>query len=406
MTILRYVVKAALVSAVICSLVLAYRYQAARRVQAAAAQAQREGYAPAPGQPDKTIPPVVIPELARLTDALPDLLWMEEGMIRGHRDIPILVDPSVERVLFVAVGATKKAKVTLTPPPRGGKTVSPRIESAEMPKGTWISVDRPDAGTWTFRVDAQDTVSIAVRAKTAFGLEPIRVMHPKADGTVEDYAGVLDAGEAELLAVYFTGETPPSEFILMGPESLRLLDLGPPIEQKKITDRKTPAWHLLFRLPVPEIPFRLLVRGVDAGGHPFQRVSLNVLESEPVRGYEQLNFLATGLSAKDCKRIQELTPILLPHSKPAARASLLCIRNEGLRLRLSYPPSSDRLHSQHFKLYSAPFRPYSEGECRDLLGFFARLPQTSRGEFAEAHWSATCKDGRFALDFELAALVN
>ncbi len=409
----RFLLKVAFATVALCLVVQVYRHYRARALTKATHQAAVSGYAPAPGKRSTTAPPTTFtPNLEQMSESLTDILWIEQRTVRGARQVPIAIDSSVERVLFAAMGTTTKAHVVLAGPT--GQTISsgtvPSIQAVEMPTGAWLTFEAPTAGTWTLRVEADDSLYLTVRATTQLGIDNVQFVRPEPTDVkrLVEYQGALLAGGSELVAVELSGTPRSFEFFFVGQDSTVVMPLGPPMKVENtepVPGRRT-GRRYLFRAAIPNTPFRLFVRGRTDEGHAFQRMSQTLYEPEAVRGLEVVTFRsAPTLTAQDCQRFQVLAPLLTPRQNQPARLSLLCLQEEKagstaryLRANLFYRSSQDRIHDVAVNFINLPIHSYSAEECDELLGLMKRIPDQAAGKFAESRWSIRCEEGRVYWD--------
>lgn len=196
------------------------------------------------------------------------------------REFTIAVDTTVRRVVFSATADVLTSATLLRPDGTAVAAGDPDVTSVDLTTARVVTIELPEPGAWTLRVQGTGEYSVGAQGNTDLFVETFQfVQHgnPKHPGFYPVNGQPLAGQEATVLArVGGPANGPAFEAISMDGASLQPLplDTGHP-------DAAEGDYTGMFDLP--ETPFRVLVRGMDPGGFPFQRIVSKLIRPQVAR---------------------------------------------------------------------------------------------------------------------------
>ena len=203
-----------------------------------------------------------------------DTLFRVAGPLEeGLQEYPVTIDPSVESVLFsVSIQCLQVVEIER---PSGAplQASDDRVDYHQFEAGRIIVLPHPEAGTWKIRASGRGLAFIVVQARTSTSLGQVQLLARKDDGA--ELAPVFQPGRPrsqQAVAVSVSADVRDVEARLV---SARFQELGP-IALAAAEQAAGAAWRGTF--VVPAVPFRIVVSGTTADGHPFVRVHAPLFE--------------------------------------------------------------------------------------------------------------------------------
>jgi hypothetical protein len=177
----------------------------------------------------------------------------------GPHEFRVPIDPSVESVMFsISVQCLQAAEVMgPSGEPAAGNGVT---DVSGFAAERMVIVTRPAAGIWTIRAAGSGLAGVMVKARSALGITGVEFAPPGAAG----FSPLPSAGVENVVRIDVTGHPARVEAAIVNAASrdIAVLTLAPADSDGTYTARFTPGSEA----------FRVLIRGQDAGGAPFQRV--------------------------------------------------------------------------------------------------------------------------------------
>jgi von Willebrand factor A domain-containing protein 7 len=211
------------------------------------------------------------------------------------REFTIAVDTTVRRAVFSATADELTSATLLRPDGTAVAVGDPDVTSIDLTTteftsvppffrivstGRIVTIELPAPGDWTLRVQGIGEYSVGAQGNTDLFVETFQfVQHgnPKHPGFYSVNGQPLAGQEATALArVGGPANDPAFEAIGMDGASLQPLplDIGHP-------DAAEGDYTGTFDLP--DTPFRVLVRGTDVAGFPFQRIVAKLIRPQVAR---------------------------------------------------------------------------------------------------------------------------
>jgi hypothetical protein len=189
--------------------------------------------------------------------------------------------------LSVFAGAQRKDFVDVIRP--DGRTLTGKEANVQFQEYRYmalVTVDRPEPGLWTLRVKGEGHYAFTVRQGPAPGARSAKIIslidfrfvtlsgRPGHEGYVSD-KGPIRAGAERTCRIVMAGPYRTAEFAFISSEGSRIaaLSLSP-------GDPNAAEGEYIGTCRIPARPFRLLVRGVDWQGNPYQRIGAPLLVPE------------------------------------------------------------------------------------------------------------------------------
>ncbi len=195
-------------------------------------------------------------------------------------------------LLSVFVGMQRKDSVVLRRPDGRATSANPAfVEEQKFRHMTIITVENPEPGMWSLETSGSGSHMVSVRYAHGKGKRDIGsdegidladAEFVESGGTpghegLFPVKGKVRAGESRLCRISITGAIsgPAAEFVTRDNRVLGRIKLQPlsPESRGELTGTCT----------VPSTPFRIRVRGRDADGYPFQRVTSAIYTPETSR---------------------------------------------------------------------------------------------------------------------------
>jgi len=198
-------------------------------------------------------------------DNHPQTISRTAGTIqRGLHEFSVPVDSSVESVLFsMSVQCLQRAEVVR---PSGDPAIGDDISDVSNFKAErMVIVRRPQPGMWTMRVEGNGVGGIVVQARSAIALTQVEF----AASSNRAFGAIPAAGVENSMRLRVRGDVSDLHAVLVDGTSERLADLK--------LESGDGDGTFVSRVNPGTTPFRVLLTGVDAQGHPFQRVSASLL---------------------------------------------------------------------------------------------------------------------------------
>jgi hypothetical protein len=265
-----------------------------------------------------TVFPLATDEIAKSSQRMmsafyDDLILWAYG--EGERTYPIPVDSTVTGVVISASFDTKGGALTLVSPSGVPLNGGPGVTDTVFNCGRVITIEAPLAGPWQLRVVPTGHFWLTVEAKSELSLFNAQFVRP---GGRPGHEGLFQiegqplAGTPATFVVRVDGEltAPVFELVAVDAQVLQTVDLEP-----------TPDGEYVGTFVPPSRRFRLLVRGNDGSGLPFQRMRKGMFRGETI----------------------EVVPPVAPPVRPGATTSVtFTVRNYGPPVRLRMTASGDK----------------------------------------------------------------
>jgi hypothetical protein len=196
------------------------------------------------------------------------------------REFTIAVDTTVRRAVFSATADVLTSATLLRPDGTAVAAGDPGVTSVDLTTTRVVTIELPAPGAWTLRVQGTGEYSVGAQGNTDLFVETFQfVQHgnPKHPGFYPVNGQPLAGQKATTLArVGGPANGPAFEAISMDGALLQPLPLetGHP-------DAAEGDYTGMFDLP--ETPFRVLVRGIDPAGFPFQRIVPKLIRPQVAR---------------------------------------------------------------------------------------------------------------------------
>lgn len=176
----------------------------------------------------------------------------------GVHEFQVPIDPSIESVLFsISVQCLQVAEVRRpSGEPAGGADVT---DLSNFRAERLVIARRPEPGVWTVRAGGTGIAGVIVQARSALGMSVEFAAVGSADFTPVPLAGVEN-----VVRLGMSAHATQVEASLVDHAFRRIATL-------RLTPGETENTYLARFTPGSE-GFRVLVKGKDAAGHPFQRV--------------------------------------------------------------------------------------------------------------------------------------
>jgi hypothetical protein len=220
----------------------------------------------------------------------------QEGILLSYgvledRDVTLAFPVEGGSLRFsVFAGAQRKDFVDVIRP--DGRTLTGKemnVQFQEYRYMAFVTVDRPESGLWTLRFKGEGHYAFTVRLGPTPGARSVEHVslidfrfvklsgRPGHEGYFPD-KGPIRAGAERTCRVVMDGPFRTAEFEFISSEGSRIsaLSLSP-------GDPYAAEGEYVGTCRIPSRPFRLLVRGVDWQGNPYQRVGAPLLEPEAER---------------------------------------------------------------------------------------------------------------------------
>jgi von Willebrand factor A domain-containing protein 7 len=242
-----------------------------------------------------------------------DLILWASG--EGERTYAVPVDSSVTSVLLSASFDGAGGALTVTSP--SGETVQggPGIQDTPFNCGRVLTVDSPSAGTWQLRVAPTGRFWLKIEAKSELSLVDVEFVRP---GGRPGHEGLFKiegqplAGRPATLRVELTPDatSPTFELVSVDAHSLQTVDLQS-VGDDEFVGTFTP----------PSERFRVMARGVDRIGVPFQRMRGGMFRGEI---------------------IEVIPPVAHPVTRGTIAPVTFTVRNYGPPVRLTMTATGDK----------------------------------------------------------------
>lgn len=209
------------------------------------------------------VAPWEIADAAVLTtepDRHPQTIFRLAGTINpGPHEFRVPIDPSVESVVFsIAVQCLQTAEVIRpSGEPAAGADVT---DFSNFAANRMTIVTRPAAGTWTIRAAGSGLAGVMVKARSTLGISNVEF----APAGGNSFGPSPAPGVENVVKIGVEGRPAQVEAAVVDAASKDIapLALAPAGGDGVFVSRFTPGPG----------PFRVVIRGRDAGGAPFQRV--------------------------------------------------------------------------------------------------------------------------------------
>jgi hypothetical protein len=175
----------------------------------------------------------------------------------GPYEFRVPIDPSVESVTFsIWVQCLQRAEVS---GPSGEPVTGDGAGSSASVAERRIAVAGPAPGIWTIRVAGSGLAGVTVKARSALGIEDVEFGLPGG----ASFGPLPTAAVENVVKITVSGRPAHIEAALVDAASKEVAPLAlTPLDGGTYVARFTPGSEA----------FRVLIRGQDAGGVPFQRV--------------------------------------------------------------------------------------------------------------------------------------
>ncbi len=197
-------------------------------------------------------------KLMTTPDGYPQTILRSAGTINpGTHEFKVPIDPSVESVVFsIAVQCLQTADVIR---PSGEIASGDGVtDLGNFIANRMVIVNRPAAGVWTIRVGGSGLAGVVVKARSALQTRVEFVPPGGSQPSPGPFAGVENT-----VLISIGGHPSRVEAAIVNGASKEIAALAlTAVEDGVFTARFTPGAD----------PFRVMIRGTDASGAPFQRV--------------------------------------------------------------------------------------------------------------------------------------
>ncbi len=284
--------------------------------------------------------------------------------------------------------------ITITAP--SGKTLS---SGQGMSRETWsagevMSIQHPETGNWQLRVAGSGEFSVkatAVSSITVHGYDFVKLEAKDGrEGPYSDFVAVDKApaiGATQILQVKVLNDiedAPPPKFYIVS-ESGTMLD-----SPHFYTIERGTSGTFIGTLTIPKQPFRIMARGVDEQGLPYQRVYAQLIVPEhkpaPLSKTELDEFTRTMEAF-----VPDTAPP--PSALPFLKAKVgdeVTIRGNIIALKNDLPVDGSATITVQFSDEQAAEVTYAQGEntCKNLIDTDSTWTRGASVEVYAKVWSA------------------
>ncbi len=237
----------------------------------------------------------VMLESSRSDDAL--VLWASGTATAAARRYDIPVDASLKRLTVSATFDGTGGSVALASPDGTavqGNSRGNRLQETILNCGRVVSIDAPEAGIWRATVSPSGRFWLVAHGRSDLALISVDFVRPGGrpghEGLFKIQGQPVAGRPAILRARVSAPDVQTREFVLISTE-------GRPIRSVALTPVADDEFSGAFQLPIG--PFRFAVKGLDAGGAPYQRLSSGLFHAELV---EYVRRATSGRSDLERKR--------------------------------------------------------------------------------------------------------
>lgn len=197
----------------------------------------------------------------------PQTVFRLAGSLKsGVHELQVPVDSTIESVVFsISVQCLQVAQV-LRPSgvPASGEGVS---DLSSFRAQRLVTVHKPEPGLWTLAVSGSGVSGVVVQARSAIGIAQVEFA-PAGSTT---FSALPSAGVDNEVRIRISGKATDLAASIVGGDLQKIVDLA----------REAGSEDGLYvsRFAPPPRGFRVLVRGKDAEGLPFQRLHAPLLSA-------------------------------------------------------------------------------------------------------------------------------
>src|SRR2546427_6325080 len=221
--------------------------------------------------------PAVAPEV---TGDFESLLLASGTLAGTTREFPVAVDSTVRRAVFSVAIDTLEQGSLIRPDGRAVAAGDVGISNLDLSSGRVVTVEAPTPGTWTVRVRGTGEYSVAAQGNTGLFVETFRFVdygNPKHPGFFSVEGQPL-GGQAVTALGRVGGPAASATFEAISIDATPLVPLGLATGH---VDAEDDDYTGTFN--VPNRGFRVLVRGTDLSGFPFQRIVPKLIRPQVAR---------------------------------------------------------------------------------------------------------------------------
>jgi len=232
-------------------------------------------------------------ESSRSDDAL--ILWASGTAADAGRGFDIPVDPSIKRLTVSATFDSKGGGFAVVSPDgtpvQSNMPGDNRVEETMLNCGRVISIDAPQAGVWRATVLPSGRFWFVARGRSDLALLSADFVRPGGrpghEGLFKIQGQPVAGRQAVLRVRVSEPDVQTREFVLFSTQ-------GRPIRGVALTAVDDEEFSGAFQLPFE--PFRVAIKGLDAGGVPYQRLFSGLFHAElvEVRPMSDIQTLAPG----------------------------------------------------------------------------------------------------------------
>ena len=203
------------------------------------------------------------PLLTALSDHPQTIFRLAGAISPGPHDFSIPIDSSVESVVFSLAVQCLQEAVVLTPSglPASGPGVT---DLTSFRAERLVIVPHPEAGTWKVRITGSGVSGVVAQAKSSIGLTRVAF-----SSGADDFHALPIAGKENRVSVTVGRVKGPITGAIVNGAFREVAALT-------FESSDAPSTFVARFTPGPG-GFRVVVRGTDASGAPFQRVSAALL---------------------------------------------------------------------------------------------------------------------------------
>jgi hypothetical protein len=207
------------------------------------------------------------------------VLWATGSLERQEQVFEVPVDSVTQRITFTFSFDTEGNNATIVAPSRGAiKETSSDSDITELRCGRIVTVASPDAGNWHIELTGKGRFWMEAQAQSDVHLVAVEFVRtggrPGHEGWFRIDGQPLGGKAATIRASLSASGARTVEFYLAGVH-------GDPIRTLRMQPSGSTE-EFLGSAELPDSPFRIAVRGLDANGRQYQRFFPSLFHAESV----------------------------------------------------------------------------------------------------------------------------
>jgi len=184
------------------------------------------------------------------------------NLTEGARDFEVPIDSSIDSIYFFVSVQCLQSVAVIPPPGHEFNADAPEVTHHEFSAIRLVTIKAPAPGTWRIGIAGRGVYSLIVKAKTALALREVSLSRNGSP-----IVGATPLGERVRLETALSGAGREVSFHLISIDATLITSFDPSV----IPANGTSTYTTDITLPLSE--FRVLVKGLDEQGFPFERVS-------------------------------------------------------------------------------------------------------------------------------------